>query len=257
MKKSAWRQFIKDVYHQEISSKLRRARKHLHPMEYPYHCERAIRASRTIRYIESLESDDVNVGGILTKPHIKSTVQDIKSAHHETNEYVLRDSGIVEVLEVHVTEILSELEVSDLPLEDLEALRRAGSADPKAELRVRLHRIRAHFAREQRQRERMSLSSAITEASQQLDRKLQELEEPEDGPSRRPKVSVEHETKKKWFKGLGSIARGTVLTGVDVSLLAGWWTLPLSPDTTIVGSVASIVTGLGDIAIGVGELRGE
>jgi hypothetical protein len=257
MKKSAWRQYIKDVYHLEIASKLRRARKRLHPMEFSYHCEQIFRASRTIRYIESLDSDDVNVGAVLTKSHIKTTIQEIRSAHHETNEYVLRDSGIVEVLEVHMTEILSELEVSDLPREDIEALRRAGSADPKAELRVRLHRIRAHFAREQRQRDRMSLSSTITEASQQLDRKLQELEEPDDGPNRRPKAIAEPETKKKWFKGIGSIARGTVLTGVDVSLLAGGWSLPLSPDTTIVGSVASIVTGLGDIAIGVGELRGE
>jgi hypothetical protein len=257
MKKSAWRQYIKDVYHQEIASRLRRARKRLHPMEFSYHCEQIYLASRTIRYIENLDSDDANVGAVFTKPHIKATVQKVRSAHHETNEYVLRDSGIVDVLEAHVMEILSELEVSDLPREDIEALRRAGSADPKAELRVRLHRIRAHFAKEQRQRDRMSLSSAITEATQQLERKLHELEEPDDTLNHNNKVAAEPETKKKWFKGIGSIARGTVLTGVDVSLLAGGWSLPLSPDTTIVGSVASIVTGLGDIAIGVGELRGE
>ena len=224
-------------------------------MEFHHDHEQIYRASRTIRYVEQLDSDDTNVTNVLTRQHIRSTLQEVRSAHHEINEYVLRDSGIVEVLEVHLTEIMSELEVSDLPREDIEALRRAGSVDPKAELRARIRRIKTHFIREQQRRERMSMASSITEASQQLDRRIQELSDPD--PKAPTKTQVEPQVKKKWFKGIGSIARGTVLTGVDVSLLAGWWTLPLSPDTTIVGSVASIVTGLGDIAIGVGELRGE
>jgi hypothetical protein len=70
--------------------------------------------------------------------------------------------------------------------------------------------------------------------------------------------TVGHEfTERRWFKGLGSLCRGTVLTAVDITLLGGMWALPLSPDTTIVGSVASIATGLGDIAIGIGEFRDE
>lgn len=255
MKKSTWRNYIRDVYHQEIESKLRRARKRLHPMEFHHDNDQIYRASRTIRYIEQIESDDANVCNVLTRQHIRSTLEDVRSVHHGVNEYALRDSGIVDVLEVHMTEIMSELEVSDLPREDIEALRRAGSADPKAELRFRIRRIQAYYAQEQRRRERMSLASAISEASQQLDRKIEELSDSDPKPSN--KATKEPEVKKKWFKGIGSIARGTVLTGVDVSLLAGWWSLPLAPDTTIVGGVASIATGLGDIAIGVGELRGE
>ncbi|MFO7737153.1 MAG: hypothetical protein R6V46_01640 [Desulfatiglandaceae bacterium] len=56
---------------------------------------------------------------------------------------------------------------------------------------------------------------------------------------------------------VGGICRGAFLTGVDVDLLAGSRPVPLAPDTTKVGVVASITTGIGDIMIAVGGLRGE
>jgi hypothetical protein len=257
MKKSTWRKFVQDVYHQEIASKLRHSARRWHPEKIEYRYEQLFRASRTVRYIEDIGTEDTDVSTVLTREHLKSTLEEIRGAHRQFNEHVIRDSGIVDVLEVHMIDILSELQVSDLPPEDIEALRRAGSTDPEAELRVRIRRIRTHFSRVERRYQHMSLSSCITEATQQLDQKIEALDEKKSNPLRMSADLPDPQVKKKWFKGIGSIARGTVLTGVDISLLAGWWAVPLSPDTTIVGGIASIVTGLGDIAIGVGELRGE
>ncbi len=257
MKKSKWRELIRDIYQQEIASKLYRMHRHLEPFEYKYSYERLYEASRTIRYAEQIREENFDVTEAISRSHLRKAVEGLCYAHHQVNEQALLETGIVESLEVHMVEILSELEVSDLPREDIEALRRAGSVDPKGELRLRIRRIRSHYQMTARKFDNRNLTSSVREASQHLDRKLQELEEPEQSNLRLSEKAPEEHIKRKWFKGLGSLCRGTVLTAVDVSLLAGWWNLPLSPDTTVIGSVASIVTGLGDIVIGVGEFRGE
>lgn len=251
MKKSQWREMMVDIYHQEISLKMRRVRRHFHPMEmmeYLYRQSRLFRASRTIRFIEEVgDNDDSNVSGVFQHDHLRSTLQDIRNAHEEINERLLVESGIVDVFEEHYTEIISELDVSDLPAADIEALREAGSTNPHAELRLRIKTIRKRYIKEMRYNDRASLSSCMKEAGQAVEKRLERMKEPDDN----------NPPKRRWFKGLGSLCRGTILTAVDVSILGGMWTLPLSPDTTIVGSVASIATGLGDIDIGIGEFRGE
>ncbi|MEY2394405.1 MAG: hypothetical protein QOF94_750 [Acidobacteriaceae bacterium] len=250
MEKSEWREMVEDIYRQEIAPKMRRVRRRFHPMEKwdePYRQSRLFRASRTIRFIEDLGDDDSNISGVFQRDHLRLTVQDIQNAHQEVNESLLVESGIVEVFEEHFTEIISDLDVSDLPPADIEALREAGSTDPHAELRLLIKTIRKRYIKETRYNDRLSLSSSVHEAGKKIEKRLQQLKEPDENSP----------PKRSWFKGLGSLCRGTVLTAVDISLLGGWWSLPLSPDTAIVGSVASIATGLGDIAIGIGEFRGE
>jgi len=250
MNKSEWRQMVEDIYHQEISSKMRRIRRRFHPMEkmeYLYRQSRLFRASRTIRFIEEVgDDDDSNVSAVFQHDHLRSTLQDIRNAHEEINERLLVESGIIDVLEEHYTEIISEIDVSDLPLADIEALREAGSTNPHAELRLRIKTIQKRYMKETRYND-LSLSSCMKQAGKAVEERLARMKEPDNNEP----------PKRRWFKGLGSLCRGTVLTAVDVTLLGGMWTLPLSPDTTIVGSVASIATGLGDIAIGIGEFRGE
>lgn len=251
MKKSEWREMMEDIYHQEISSKMRRVHRHFHHMEmleYPYRQSRLFQASRTIRFIEEVgDNDDSNVSKVFQHDHLRSTLQDIRNTHQEINERLLVESGIVEVFEEHFTEIVSELDVADLPAADIDALRAGGSTNPHAELRLRIKTIRKRYVKEIRYNDNSSLSSCVKQAGQAVEERLERMKEPDDNKP----------PKRRWFKGLGSLCRGTILTAVDVSLLGGMWTLPLSPDTTIVGSVASIATGLGDIAIGIGEFRGE
>lgn len=249
MRKSKWRELLEDIYRQGIAPRMSEVHRKHHPMEdeYSYYQRRLFRASRTIRFIEEVDDDDSNASTVFQFDHLRSTLQDVRNAHREINERFLVKSGIVDVFEEHFTEIISELDVSDLPAADIHALREAGSANPHAELRLRIRSIKKCFIKETRHNKRRCLSSSMREAGKAVEERLQRLEEPvEDKPPRR-----------RWFKGLGSLCRGTVLTAVDISLLGGWWSLPLSPDTTIVGSVASIATGLGDIAIAIGEFRGE
>ena len=251
MKKTEWRQLIEDIYHQELEQKLRRMRKHFHPFEkhdYLYLQRQLFSATKTIRMIEDVNNDDYNITQIYQPDYLRSVLQEIRNANQSVNERLLIDSGIIEVFEEHISEIVSELEVSDLPVEDIDALKESGSIHPRAELRLRIRTIKKQYITVGRyNNDRRSLSSSIRKAGEEVSERIERLKEhDEKSPPR-----------KRWFKGLGSLCRGTVLTAVDISLLGGWWTVPLSPDTTIVGAVASIATGLGDIAVGIGEFRDE
>ena len=158
------------------------------------------------------------------------------------------ETGISDVVEEFWDEIVDGMDISDIPEADFEALREAGSHDPKGEIHVSMVRIK---------KRKMSLRYDSKESSVRYS-----LERTESIVERKKEVlkkcnSNNPPTKKKLFKGLGGICRGAILIGVDIGLLAGFWPVPLSPDTTTVGAVASITTGIGDIMIAVGELRGE
>jgi hypothetical protein len=250
LKKSEWREMVEDIYRQEIATKMRRMRRHFHHMEMGdslYRLSELFRASRTFRFIEEGANDDSNVAAVFQYDHLRSTLGRLRDAHQEVNENLLVESGIAEVFEEHFTDIISELDASDLPAQDIEALREAGSPNPHAELRLRIKTIKKRYVKDMRHNDQLSLSFCMKEAGKKIEERRQRLEKPDE----------KNPPKRRWFKGLGSLCRGTILTTVDVSLLGGWWSLPLSPDTAIVGSVASIATGLGDIAIAVGEFRGE
>lgn len=250
MKKSEWRQLVKDIYHQELEQKLHRVRKHFHHFDRHDHLyvqRQLFDASRTIRMIEGIKNDDCNLAQIYQPDHLRSVLQNVRNASQSVNEHLLIESGIVEVFEEHISEIVSELEVTDLPVEDIEALKESGSIHPRAELRLRIRTIKKQYVSEVRYNDRRTLTSSIRKAGEKVGERIERFKEP----------SENNPPKTRWFKGLGSLCRGTVLTAVDVSLLGGWWAIPLSPDTTIVGAVASIATGLGDIAVGIGEFRDE
>lgn len=250
MKKTQWREMITEIYHQEISPKMRRVRRRFHPadMDYSLYQQRQLfRASQTIRFIDGVDDDDPEISKIFQQEHISRTLQNIKNANEEFNKRALVDTGIVDVFEEYFTDIISELDVSDLPTQDIEALREAGSPNPQAELRLRIKTIKKRYIKETRQNDHASLSRSVEVAGKKVQERIDSIKEPD----------AKSSPKRRWFKGLGSLCRGTVLTGVDISLLSGAWLLPLSPDTTIVGSVASIATGLGDIAIGIGEFCNE
>jgi len=254
MTKSEWRQMIEDLYHQQLARRLRVVRRRCHRMEgFPYWEDGLFRAFRMIRFVDDCCNDDENLMSVFQPDYVMSTLRSLRDASQEVNGNILVRSGIVDVLDNHFPEILSELEVGDLPEADFQALREAGSSNPQAELHLRITRIKRCYLEERRYRfnDNLPLRASVEHATKTVEERITELEK------RSSKASTAEKPPKPWFKGLGSICRGTVLTSVDVCLLAGWWTIPISADTTVVGSVASIVTGLGDIAVGIGELRGE
>ena len=89
---------------------MRPIRRRFHPLEkgsFQYRQRRLYRASRTIRFIDEICDDDLNVAGVFEHDYLRSTLRDIRDAHQEINESLLVESGIVDVFEEHFTEIIS------------------------------------------------------------------------------------------------------------------------------------------------------
>lgn len=256
MKKSRWKRFLRDIYQVELAPKLRGFRGSVRPKDlYPIDTTeyvRLIQASRTISFLEEVPELGPSWDAGPHADLMRIALTDLLKAHQRVNIELLTESGIVDVFDEYLEEILAELEIEDLPEADLIALGEAGSVDPRAELMLRIKKIRHYFLSKQQRTDTLTLSRAATEAGERNGVRLAQFA---DKPRRQSSNIPPRQ--RSWFKGLGSICRGTVLTAVDVSLLGSWWSMQLSPDTTVVGSMASIATGLGDIAVGIGEFREE
>jgi hypothetical protein len=163
------------------------------------------------------------------------------------NRRFVVETGIAEVIEEFFEEIVDGMDPSDIPEQDIEALRISGSTNPINELHLSMIRLKKKREVIMRRNKEGSISVTVKQCEERVQRRKEQVKE---SNSNRP-------PKKRIFKGLGSICKGSMLTVVDVSLVAGMWPLGLSVETTTVGAVVSITTGLGDILNGVGEMRGE
>jgi hypothetical protein len=250
MTKEEWRQLVKEIYYQSIEPKFRRHMKHFHPFElyerYPYDVQRIIKALRVIRFINENFDDEDDLTNAFTKEYLESVFNDLENGISLNNRLIL-DTEIVPIIEEFFDEICSLMEADDLPEQDYEALRQSGSRDPKSEIQLSILKIKHKREIIVKRNKERSLYYRVKESKEIVKEKKSRIKE---SNSNQP-------PKRKIFKGIGSIAKGTLLTTVDATLIAGVWSLPLSTETTSVGAVVSITTGLGDIFNGVGEIRGE
>ena len=250
MEKEEWRELIKGIYHQHISQKLQRIRRGFHPLEmfeeFPYFIRSLPKASRTIRYVDNNFDEDDDLSKAFKKEYLENTISDLHRGLELNQRYVLK-SGIVDVIEEYFDEIAEGMEISDIPEQDFHALLEAGSQNPKSEVQLTMVRIKKRKGRIRFSSKESSIRYSLNESEQVIVRRKEELK----------KCSSNNPPRKKIFKGLGGICRGAILTGVNITLMAGWWPVPLSLDTITVGSVVSLTTGIGDIMIAIGELRGE
>jgi len=249
MTKDEWRELIKHIYYQSIEPKLRRRRKHFHPFEwferYPHELERLMRAMRVIRFIEDNFDEDDDLTEYWKPEFLKRTLDDLSGGLHLNKSWVV-ETGISDSIEEFFEEIVDGMDVDDIPEQDLIALRQSGSQDPKQECQLSILRLKRKKEIVIKRKE-TSFSFTIKESVDRLERRKERLQ----------KSNSNEPPKKKLFKGLGTICKGAMLTVVDVSLVAGMWPTGLPTEATTVGAVVSLTTGIGDILIGVGEMRGE
>jgi hypothetical protein len=257
MDKKQWQEVVKEIYHVHMAPKLRGISRRFHPFEwmefYPHALSELIRASRAMRFIDDqLEADD-DLLSVFKREYIQGVFQNLQNGFQFNERYVLK-TGIADVMQEFFADIVSELDVSDLPEQDLEALREAGSRHPEGELHLCLMQVKKlQTIRAQGKfiNQHPDFRHAIERAGKEINFRREKFDPPE---KQGPEPEEESISKGAIMKGMGNICRGTVLVAVDISLMAGMWSVPLSPDTTKVGAVASVVTGLGDIVVGIGEM---
>ncbi len=251
MTKEEWNELVKGICNHEIRPRLGRIFGKYHPLEwferFPFAYRWFFLATRTIGFINENFDDEHDLTKVFNKEYLDNILDNLKWGVEQNNHLVLQ-SGISDVVEEFWDEIVDGMDISDIPEADFDALREAGSHDPKSEVHVSVIRVKKLKISTGYNSKESSLRYSLEKSESIVQRKKEILKE---SNSNNPP------TKRKIFKGLGGICRGTILTAVDVGLLAGFWPVPLSPDTTTVGAVTSMITGIGDIMIAVGELRGE
>jgi len=251
MTKDEWKELVKSICNQKIRPKLRKIHHKYHPFEwfenFPFGDRRIYKASRTIKFINETFDDEDDLTRAFNKEYLDNTLDNLRWSVEHSNRLVLK-TGVSDVVDEFWDEIVDGMDISDIPEADFDALREGGSLDPKSEIQVSMIRTKKWKKTICYNSKESSIRYSLKKSETIIERRKEVLK---DCNSNNPP------TKRKIFKGLGGICRGTILTGVDIGLLAGFWPVPLSPDTTTVGAVASITTGIGDIMIAVGELQGE
>jgi hypothetical protein len=211
---------------------------------------------RAARFIRDFVETDKEILSLFTPKMLQYTLQQIKQGAYFSNELVVR-TGIVDIVQDYFGEIVEGMNISHFPEADIEVLRQAGSSDPQREIVAMTHLVKSRKEILIREGREVRFSHSLEQVTERIERIektviLLSEEEPETN-----QVSNQPPVKRETFKGIGSIAQGALMTITDITLAAGWWSVPLPPETTSVGAVVSIASGIGTILTGIGELRGE
>lgn len=250
-------EFMSYLFERYVRPRLPRVRRHLdHHMkdDFHYHLGQAERSARILRFIESECDDDGDIYGTFKVERLARVISDTRYGLSFSNR-ITEEGGFLDAYESHETEILGGLQPDHLPKEDKEILRDMGSINPDAELRGLVYLAKARVRNVKRQNREVSIRQELKNCEQELDqaeqkfRKGLEMKEPE--LNQIPKKS------RRWFKGVGQIAQGSALSIADVALAIGVLKLPVSAETQSWGALASVVTGIGTLLNGVGDLRNE
>jgi chromosome segregation ATPase len=142
------------------------------------------------------------------------------------------------------------MEVEDFPEEDVmlfQAIRPDYGREDIRKIVVVLKQRRSRLAKRQQ-----SIESELQRVRTELERqsmRLDELDAKGNTSDSRPKP--------KWFKAVGHIGEGALLTIGDISLALGVLPMHVSVETASWGAIVSATAGIGKIFDGFGELCGE
>lgn len=254
---SAYEEFIQHIYYEHIEKHLAPwKRRHWHHLDdLGYEISELTRSLRAIRFVQNYAQDDEHFGGVLTPETHQNILDRIKYGLQSNNRIVV-DTGVADVLQDYLKEIVEGMTVKLFPQADFDVLREAGSADARREIAAIVYLMKSRKENWIRFKNDYRFSRRLKEAGEEIERVAATL--PKESPNSQVQKNDRPVTvKRAVFKGIGSIGQGALLTLTDVSLLAGMWGTGLSAETTTVGAVISITSGIGMILTGVGELRGE
>jgi len=247
--------FLFDRYVRPRAAMLReRFHHHMHD-EWSYELSRAIRAARMLRFIETHFDSSGDVNRTFTLEALRQTFYDV---HNSTAfaERIIRDGGFLDAYEADAEGVLGGLHADHLPDIDKEVLREIGTTDADIELEVLVRGARAVLGRTGPNTSERAVSQQLKQAYERTERAAKEVEE----TIERAKADQPKEPPKKprrWYKGLGQIGQGAALTIANAGLAFGAIHIPVSPETQSWGALVSVVTGIGTILNGVGDLRNE
>jgi hypothetical protein len=253
-----YRKLLSSIYDRYIRPRRfhlgRRIRHHLGD-EWLYHLDSVERAVRLTRFIESECDGTDDISHTFTPGIIKGTVQSISNSL-DFADHVMAQGGFYDAIDAFGPEITAGLKPKHLPRFDDEVLKGLGSPDADLERRALVRLAKAQLEREAGRPNDVPVPKRIDRARHELHEARSEFENA--AKSTAGEDEVEPPTKSpKWFKGLGQIGQGAALSIANVAVAVGAFHIPVSPETKTWGSIVSVVTGIGTILNGIGDLRAE
>ncbi len=250
-----WEEFVRYIFHEHIERRLALSHPffHHHLEDYDYRLSRLLEATRALRFISDFARNDEDTLSIFTPEMLRRTVAEVRNGTVTNAELVVR-TGIVDIIQDYFKEIVDGMSVDHFPEQDLTVLRQSGSTDPRGEIKAMVFLVKSRKEQLLFEGQEVCFGHRLEEAIGRIER----IEGSLPGETKEPSQSNRRQAvKRATFKGIGSIAQGALMTITNVSLAAGFWKVPLPPETTSVGAVVSITSGIGTILTGIGELRGE
>ena len=244
MTEAEYRVFLSFLFERYVRPRLRKMRRtHGHFETEPYRSlvDQAVSAARVFRFNENDYYDD-DIYATFTAERIETAVSD--SQNSTMWSYRSADeAGFLEAYRAHAREITAGLTVRHIPEADKQIVREIGSIAPDLEIEGLIVVARAELERRQRE-------GLVLEVKEEDFRLVKEAVQ---------KGTDEQTPKKKvrWFKGLGQVSTGAAFSLANLAMAFGALNVPVSAETQTWGAFASVITGLGTILSGIGELRGE
>lgn len=251
----SFEEFVRYIYRDHLERKLMdERRRHFHFLEeWSYFIPRLTRAMHALRFIEGYFDEHEDIIGSLTPEMVDKTLDAVENGVRQNNRMTV-ETGIADVIQDYFAEIVSGMNVEHLPAEDLAVLAQSGSRDPHREATAIVHLLKSRKERLLRDSQEIRFSGRLERAAELI---AQRRKEPRVMTNEPTNTKVKAPVNRRWFKGIGTICQGTLLSLTNISMAAGWWGIPLPIETKTVGAVISITSGIGTMLIGIGELRGE
>jgi hypothetical protein len=252
--------FIFEKYVRPRGVRLRERFHHHMENEWQYHLYRAERATQWLRFLEAQCVSDEEVYETFKEHRLGRAVADTRESYNFANR-AMEEAGFLDAYEANASAILSGLNPQHVPEVDRQLLREIGSPNPELELLELVYQAKELLHKREFMHQETSIRQELKNLEAQLERadrdfdaliKLTSETAESDRPSKPPRRKS-----RRWFKGLGQISQGAALSIANVALAVGALNFPVTPETRTWGAITSVVTGIGAILNGCGELRHE
>lgn len=248
-------EFLFDRYVRPRASALRGRFREALDYELSYELSRAIRASRMLRFMEVHFDSPGDVSRAFTLEALQQTFHDVHGSSAFA-ERIARDGGFLDAYEADLDGILAGIRAEQLPEIDKEVLREIGTTDADIELDVLVRGAETVLRRVELNTSDRPVSQQLKQAYVRTERAAKEIDEAIER-SKAGKVKEIPKKSRRWYKGFGQIGQGAALTIANAGIAFGAIHFPVSPETQTWGALLSVVTGIGTILSGVGDLRNE
>jgi len=259
MEEKEYKEFLEFLFYEYIEKKLRKIEWYYQPKElfhWNYEMERLFKASSVIKFIQDNCDEDSDIYDYFKTSKLIHIINSVEDGVRLNNRLVVK-TQLIDVIEEYFNEIVDGMKTEYFPEEDFTILKQIGSTDPKLEISATILLIKKRkdkdFAFDKKQ---ISYSKRLENCIDMLSSKQKEIEKQEEIQNKDENEKQKILTR-RWFKGLGQICKGAIITITDISLMAGWLPFPVSVETRTVGSIVSTTAGIGEILMGIGDLRNE